>query len=426
MHPENSPHCMQVKRNTPHQRYEINAGFHRILAEDAPEMTHAQSNDAVKTVVHWSQRKLLMAEIEFLTMMEDSVLANAVVIYAGAAPGTHIPYLMSLFPTVSFVLVDPKRFCTELRALEAPTLILVNKLFTDDLAKRLKRQYDDKNILFVSDIRTANPDRMLDFEVEACVKADMKNQMRWHQILDPHRSMLKFRLPWNVPGSRYEETTEYLDGDIYFPVWGPRTTTECMLITKHGAGRIRDTGLKRSRTVVTGLRTYNNKKYESQNLYFHRVLRPSLYDHQYYGNSVEGIDHCYDCRAELEILYKYDARFRNFPEKRSSWSDVKNMSEEISKKLDKTRTLQTTQSDEDDENAPPASRIIRANMEDVVGMTGGVYSSAHIDHMGSECCERGGVESATGASSVSMSMLANLKSRIEELEMESGLSGGPE
>ena len=76
--------------------------------------------------------------------------------------------------------------------------------------------------------------------------------MRWHDILKPHRSMLKFRLSWQ-PGM-----TEYLDGffclcfsiydicvsiisiilmelgNLHLPIWGPVTTTESRLITHPG------------------------------------------------------------------------------------------------------------------------------------------------------------------------------------------------
>jgi hypothetical protein len=38
--------------------------------------------------------------------------------------------------------------------------------------------------------------------------------------------MLKFRLPYTPP----DAATEYLDGQLFLPVWGGRTTTETRLI----------------------------------------------------------------------------------------------------------------------------------------------------------------------------------------------------
>jgi hypothetical protein len=59
------------------------------------------------------QRKLLLSEIEFLTLFARP---GDVVVYAGAAPGYHIPYLLDLFPFIKMVLVDPRQFgcqCTD-------------------------------------------------------------------------------------------------------------------------------------------------------------------------------------------------------------------------------------------------------------------------------------------------------------------------
>lgn len=119
-------------------------------------------------------------------------------------------------------------------------------------------------------------------------------QMRWHKIIKPKASMLKFRLSWK-PGK-----TNYLEGDIYFPIWGPITTTESRLIVKRDAN----------------ITEYDNRKYEQQMFYFNTginklvfkfllwiVMRVARYFHDVEG---EGIDHCYDCTAEviLNILLK--------------------------------------------------------------------------------------------------------------------------
>jgi cap2 methyltransferase len=403
MHPENNPHCMQVKRNFPRQNYEINPVFHRILREDAPEMAYEQSSDYVKTVVHWGQRKLLMSEIEFLTLMENSVLQNAVVVYAGAAPGTHIPYLMNLFPGVLFVLVDPRRFCPTLTSMARncdATVQIKKEFFTDDMATALKKQYAGKRILFVSDIRTADTKSQNAARIEIAVKKDMDDQMRWHQLLGAYRSMLKFRLQWDVPGTRYKPVTKYLDGDIYLPVWGPQTTTECRLITKPGAGQVVN-----RRGQPTGLRVYNNKKYEDQLFYHNRVLRPSLYDHPL--GDAEGIDHCYDCRAEIEILYNY--LWSRQHGSRDIWNRISHMSKDISKELDRSRTLESAVCDNDDEPAPLRSGP-GTTIEDVDCQSSG----ARIAEV---ACERDGFGQATQSVSASMSVLADLETRIAELEM---------
>eukprot|EP00971_Amphidinium_carterae_P214799 4262402-Amphidinium_carterae.1 len=70
-----------------------------------------------------------------------------------------------------------------------------------------------------------SPRSAIQLEVDDIVQEDMKQQERWVMALQPRWAMLKFRLPWSAG------CTEYLDGDIHLPVWGPQTTTETRLIT---------------------------------------------------------------------------------------------------------------------------------------------------------------------------------------------------
>jgi hypothetical protein len=65
-----------------------------------------------------------------------------------------------------------------------------------------------RQVLFVSDIRTANPSRMSATEVESRVEWDMQSQRRWAEIMQAHKCMLKFRLPW------VEGLTPYLAGQV--------------------------------------------------------------------------------------------------------------------------------------------------------------------------------------------------------------------
>ena len=145
---------------------------------------------------------------------------NATIIYAGAAPGQHTNYLSNLFPDMKFILIDPSPFQT--KATERID-ILHDTYFDDNLAQELKKKCDN-NILFISDIRSfSNTTKEKNQKEDRC-EIDMENQKRWHLILSPKASMLKLRFPYK-PG-----ITKYLEGDIFFPVWGPMTTTECRLI----------------------------------------------------------------------------------------------------------------------------------------------------------------------------------------------------
>lgn len=122
----------------------------------------------------------------------------------------------------------------------------------------------------------------------------MERQQQWHLLMRPMRSMLKFRLSW------CKGITNYLDGDIYLPIWGPTATTESRLITHAQHGKMKN---------------YDNIKYESQMFHFNTVTRVGRYKHPV-GNDVhechvigDGLCHCYDCTAEVTVLMQYLQRF---------------------------------------------------------------------------------------------------------------------
>jgi hypothetical protein len=50
---------------------------------------------------------------------------------------------------------------------------------------------------------------------------------RWVQSMRPAAALLKFVLPYNHDK---HPSVRYLDGDLFLPVWGPRTTSETRLL----------------------------------------------------------------------------------------------------------------------------------------------------------------------------------------------------
>jgi cap2 methyltransferase len=267
----NNAHCLQARN----PRSDI--PFERLLLPDAPMTPYRSRENERKTVVHWGQRKLLMSEIELLSMAHPPLEKRCVVIYAGAAPGTHVKTLSNMFPEHRFVLVDPAPFTVQV---DGDRIITREAFFTDELAAELRAEYEGWHVLFVSDVRSTDPKLDGKVENERRIKIDMDAQAGWHRALRPFKSMLKFRPPY-TPG-----TTRYLQGEIFLPVWGAISTTECRLVVDTDA---EDTD-------------YDNTEHEARMFHFNTVTRPALYPHGVRGC---GIDHCYDCRAEVCILRKY-------------------------------------------------------------------------------------------------------------------------
>lgn len=270
---EENPHCRQVLNAIPPRESPCDIPFERFLKDDAGTSKYYKREKEAKTVVHWGQRKLLVSEIEFLTLFAKR---GDTVVYVGSASGIHIPFLSSLFHGIHFDLYDPGEFAIK------PTrfIRIFNQLFTDDDALKYKGRDD---ILFISDIRSGTPEDGEERNDRA-IRADMKAQMEWHGIIVPRHSMFKFRLPWD------DGKTTYLKGKIAFPVRGPPTTTEGRLITGE---------------YETGTATYDNRWYEQAMFYFNTVTRTARYKIPISDQNVDAFDQCYDCYAEFFIARNY-------------------------------------------------------------------------------------------------------------------------
>jgi hypothetical protein len=221
----------------------------------------------VKPSVHWGQLKLFLSELQFLS--EHGHFSNTIV-YAGAAPGTHIKYLSEMFPTHKFILWDPRAF-----DVKGPMIETHEEYFTDEVAK----QYAGQDVLFVSDIRTGSSQDAPD-AFEGRVGIDMEWQMNWHKIMKPAMGMYKFRLPYA------KGKTTYMDGTLQLQVFAPTSTTELRLI------------------VPQGMRTreYCNERIEEQMYYFNYFTRPQWFDQTYRDFYLDG---CWDCTAFISIIRKY-------------------------------------------------------------------------------------------------------------------------
>ena len=275
------------------------------------------------TLEHWGQRKLLLTEIEFLTNygLDDQYL----VIYVGAAPGVYMEYLSALFPDLRFLLFDTKNF----------TLRSTNRIdvrsepFSDQLAKRYG--VEKKKILFICNVRTfndkANP--------EVLLADDMLAQRNWCELLQPHASLLNFR-----PIVR-EEKMKYLQGDLIIEPWASKRTAECRLVVMKNAKSI----------------SYNTRKFTDSIQHFHYVDRLMYYDNDMDHVETEGLDHCYDCRAEIFILNEYLGKGKKVPSNMNMRKEIARMSQEISVQIDdpsrpqflaRTRTLEISKNQPSD------------------------------------------------------------------------------
>jgi hypothetical protein len=280
-----NPHCRQVLTEAvaPHFADEKEiaprplASLPVFIGPDSPRIAFFDRPDDERSPLHYGQLKLLMSEIAFLLRSTDACSgAKWVVPYAGAAPGNHITYLASLFPSCLFLLYDPAPFCDALRASPPENIRVFEKtFFTEEVAADLAEKYADARVAFISDIRTGKE--------ESYVEEDMVRQEAWVRAMKPAVSMVKFRLPWA------KGATPYLDGAILWPVYAPLTSTECRLISTkaHAEGPPR---------------VYDNTEYEECCAFHNSVARVRGYAH---GVSVPGLDSCHDCAMLVRVVGEY-------------------------------------------------------------------------------------------------------------------------
>lgn len=234
--------------------------FHkdRILDDSAsrlaykPSSASASFNEKSVKGLHFGQRKLLLSEIEFLVaatrflqQASGGTTKRLLVVYAGAANGSHLPFLFSLFKEVKFILIDPAPFCKEVEDIgmdsEGPVLELVRGYCTDELCLRLRREYTESyHILLVSDIRSGNPSRMKNADNTEMIQHDNALQRGYCYALEAMVAMLKFHPPYPAvkseaaanydPDDRTPDTIDYLDGTRLLGVWAPKSSSEVRLV----------------------------------------------------------------------------------------------------------------------------------------------------------------------------------------------------
>lgn len=186
-----------------------------------------------KLRMHNGQLKLFLSEVLFFERYVDLSQDEVHVIYAGAAPGQHIPMLARMYPNVHFHLYDPSPFAIA----QTDRIEVVQLPFTDALADKLRDKYD--SVYFISDIRRS-PGKVSHIEREVYIGTDMMMQKGWHERLRPEFSLLKFRLP--LPdystGIQLDPYARYLDGDLYRQGYAPNNSTELRLVAPKDAEEV--------------------------------------------------------------------------------------------------------------------------------------------------------------------------------------------
>jgi len=214
---------------------------------------------------HIGQLKLLISEIFFLTQKLNNLNEYCICVYIGSAGGFHIPVLANMFPNILFMLYDGAKHYIN------PTynIIIHQELFLEPNVKLFK----DVDVYFISDIRVADQDY---YKFERNVYID--NLLNRHIVmsLDPKKSLLKFRFPFEIEN---EDEKIYLSGKFLLQTFAPNKSAETRLIPFSNGD------------LVEG----DPKKYEEQMFYFNT---------EYRNRSFEDLDRLFGLNYDFYSFYK--------------------------------------------------------------------------------------------------------------------------
>ena len=249
--------------------------------------------------IHRGQRKLMLEEVDFMNRHGDK---SKLVVYAGAAPGFHIPALINMFPEHTFHLWDPRTIFPGELGLgieghddnsKKQNWHAIKKTLTDEQKSKVKifqgyydpKPYEGRDYIFISDIRTATDNKS--------VHDNLMMQQQWIIDSPPKAYSLKFRTPFQVPEGHEEEypngNLSYIGGKILVQPWAPVTSAEMRLI-----GTPEDEDI-----------TVNITEHEQRSFYFNFIVRNYGFskdvksDYEYHCG-------CFDCWLENSILDEYN------------------------------------------------------------------------------------------------------------------------
>lgn len=297
------------------------------------------------------QRKLLLCEIFFLTKIIPADAGDDyVVLYAGAADGSHHRVLSELFPRVKFILFDPAfgdirqntpnadifhtkhTFYTsdsfgneQSPELDSSRIDFQNQTqyhifpayFTPNVVNGLLQLTGQKKLLFMSDLRVIPETDQGELAIQQQIYDDNYLQ---YQIIDRlnqsgrlEAAMVKFRFPYKefitkikpkqIAKNSYLLPNHYFNGEIYVQPYAPASTTESRLIISKE--------VLQSRNPIIA---YNDELYEQFFSYVNNVVRRSM---KFYTPALTSNYHImydlsskYDHLLELLILNSYVCQYQ--------------------------------------------------------------------------------------------------------------------
>ncbi len=238
---------MAIKLGASYRRwYDFELPFTRLLHEAAPYVDLKYSElPIIRPTAHLGQRKLFYSELELYTKVyeiEGPAMMDMLVVYVGAAPGTHTNLLIEMFPSLSFLLYDPNPF--KIKPSDRVKIMTGDSgMFRLSNVPEVLEHAAGREIIFICDMRLNTK--------EENVWKEMTEQQTWGILLNAKYMLLKYRPPYVTDETMTEDYTKpdipirnrisvdsssrcdypflYLDGDIFTQIYPPKTSSEARL-----------------------------------------------------------------------------------------------------------------------------------------------------------------------------------------------------
>jgi|SRR3989344_5614 len=324
--------------------------FFRIINNNYPQLKFKFYKNATKEELeelrneyisilnncHWGQLKLFYTEFEFLELISQHIdLSTCLILYVGAADGSHLNLLLEFYPMINLLLYDPNEF----KIKESKNVIIKtgnDGFFSDEKIPEVLNIANGRKIVYISDIRLTDED---EYKRQKVIYNDMIIQQRWAITMSSEFMLFKFRMFYYKESPKevdfidnsyvknefynkntiIEDKTDikfddmlYLFGKLYLQIYSPTRSGETRLyvskIKYHKDAKLY-TKEEQNKYKMT---YYNNIKYESQLNYFNVHDRNKQYK---WGHSdkmalyIPGMNVNYASACEYYLIYRYLKRF---------------------------------------------------------------------------------------------------------------------
>lgn len=307
----------------------------RTISNNSKELNYFAENNKIFGKCHWGQRKLFFSEMEFFSMIaKHHDLSKYLVVYIGAATGSHTQELLNYFPELNYLLYDPNKF--DIKP-DKRIIIKTGKdgFFTDDKVDEVLKIADGRKIIYISDIRLEAK--------EEVIMNDMFYQQRWGINMNADFMMLKMRLPYyygdnkgkifvdekldnarlKILNNKSPNTMLYLDGQIFLQIYPPTNSTETRLM------------LKKNKDGTYNMKYHDFKKYDGQLNYYNKYDRMSNYkfkESEQLKYHLLGYDDSIQIATEYYLIYIY---YKYYKKRKTNLSEIVNTLFNLNKYFEK-------------------------------------------------------------------------------------------